>query len=114
MKKALTYLAITGALLGGTVACQPSSSSSGGYVDEVQYGYYDADHHYHYYSHPKTVRVTKKYYTTHVYQYTPHGTQKRVTIHKTTTTTTTHHSYTGRKTTTRRTTTHTRSYTSRR
>ncbi len=116
MRRALASIALIGAVFGGGVACTGTGAGgNGGYVDEVQYGYYDAGHHYHPYSHPKQVRVKRSYYTSHSYQYHPHGTQHTVTVHHTTTTTTHHsngtttrkttHHTTTRRTTTRRTTT---------
>jgi hypothetical protein len=114
MRKALAYIGITAALLGGTVACQPGSGStnSSQYVDEVQYGYYDAGYsdaaHYHYYAHPKQVRVKRSQYTAHKYEYAPHGAQHTVKVvhHTTTTTTTTKHGKTTVKKT-KKTTHHT-------
>lgn len=106
-RKALATLALGVTLLGGgTAACGTTTGSNAGYVQEVEYGYYDSYHHYHYYSHPHTVRVTRSYYTSHSYQFQPHGTQHRVSLTKSTTTSTTRRSrLTGRTTT--HTTTHT-------
>lgn len=105
-------------MLGGVTACNPGTGGGSGYVDEVQYGYYDAGYHdaahYHYYSTPRQVHIPRSQYNKYRYEYQPHGTQHTVTIHHTTTTTT-HHS-TGHTTTTHTTTTHrtTRRTTSRR
>lgn len=116
IKQTLAGMGVALAILGGgATACGNVGSGGGGYsdagyVDEVQYGYYDSHHHYHYYSHPKQVRVTHKQYTSHRYEYSPHGTQHKVTVKHTTTTT--HHSNgttttTHKRTVTRRSTTHT-------
>lgn len=113
-RKALASLALGTALLGGgTAACGTTTGSNAGYVNEVEYGYYDSYHHYHMYPHPHTVRVTRSYYTSHSYQFQPHGTQHRVSLTKSTTTTRTRRNpLTGHTTTrtTTRTTTHTSSH----
>lgn len=107
-RKALASLALGASLLGGgTVACGPTHHTSSGYVEEVEYGYYDSHHGYHLYPHPHTVRVTRSYYTSHSYQFAPHGGQHRVSLTKSTTTTTTHHTYGGARRSTTRTTTRT-------
>jgi hypothetical protein len=111
IKQTLAGVGVALAILGGSAtitACGPTSNS--GYVDEVQYGYYDPGYvgdtaHYHYYDHPKQVRVKRTYYTSHRYEYSPHGTQHRVTVKHTTTTT--HHSNGSVTTTHKRTTTRT-------
>jgi hypothetical protein len=117
IRKALAGAAVAAAILGTVTACGTGGYGDTGYVDEVQYGYYDSHHHYHYYSHPKQVHIPRSQYRKYKYEYQPHGTQHAVTVHHTTTTTT-HHSNgtkTTRRTTTRRTTTTTRrSTTSRR
>jgi hypothetical protein len=123
IKKALASAGVALALVGGvdatTTACGKGVGgySDAGYVDEVQYGYYDPGYagdaaHYHYYPHPKQVHIPASQYRKYRYEYQPHGTQHTVTVHRTTTTTT-HHSKTGHKITTRhvtsrRTTTTTR------
>lgn len=104
MRKTLASVILSVSLLGGVTACNSNGTTSG-YVDEVQYGYYDSYHHYHYYLHPHQVHISRSQYLKYKYEYEPHGTQHRVTIHKTTTTTTTRRSLTGRKTTTTTTTT---------
>lgn len=108
IKKAVVGAVAGIAMLGGVTACNPGTSGGSGYVDEVQYGYYDAGYHdaahYHYYSHPKQVHIPRSQYNKYRYEYQPHGTQHTVTVHHTTTTTT-HHSSTSGKITTRRTTT---------
>jgi hypothetical protein len=109
MRKIIASLAVSIAMLGGVTACSGDYTGDSGYVDEVQYGYYDAGYHdashYHYYAHPKQVRVTRKQYTSHQYEYSPHGTQHKVTVKHTTTTV--HHSNGTKTITHKRTTTHT-------
>lgn len=119
MRKAIASLAVGVAMLGGVTACNGAGTGGSGYVDEVQYGYYDAGYHdaahYHYYSTPHQVHIPRSQYNKYRYEYQPHGTQHTVTIHHTTTTTT--HYSTGHTTTTHTTTTHrttTRRTTSRR
>lgn len=93
------------AMFGGATACG-STDPHAGQVQEVEYGYYNASHVFVYYPAPRTVYVTKQYYTSH-------GSLFANPAHHTTTTrttTTVHtHPITGKKTTTtKRTTTTTR------
>jgi len=117
MRKALASLALGVAMIGGVTACNGTGTSNSGYVDEVQYGYYDAGYHdaahYHYYAHPKQVHILRSQYNKYKYEYQPHGTQHTVTVTHHTTTTTTHHS-TGHTTTTHSTTTTTHHTTTKR
>jgi hypothetical protein len=79
LRKVFAAAGIATAIIAGAVACG-SSPATPQYDYVVQYGYYDTAHHYHYYTHPKTVRVTHKYYVTHTYQYKPHGTQHTIKV----------------------------------
>lgn len=66
--KFLVAVAAVGVIGTGVAACdtQPSGVQ---YVYVYQNGYYDSHHHYHTYAHPRKVKVTKNYYTSHKSQY---------------------------------------------
>lgn len=96
MRKVLAGSMIGLAML-GMVACG-SPTYSDGYVDTVEYGYYDTAHVYHVYSTPHHVHVRRSYITSHGDLFS--STYARTHTHVTTTKTTKVHTnpVTGRKT----------------
>ena len=89
---------LAAAVLGSATACTTGASHSG-QVQEVEYGYYNSSHVFVYYSTPRTIYVTRQYYTSHstLFANPSHHTY---TVHTTTKTRTQTHPVTGKKTTT--------------
>jgi hypothetical protein len=93
INRKIAGLVIAGTLavgaLSGITACSGQDNSQ---VGEVEYGYYDAVHVYHYYPSPRVVYVTPGYYRTHSnlfanpqhHTYTVKTTSGKTTVTKTT------------------------------